>query len=78
MKRQARDRVRVFAKHMSSEEWYPNTEILKTQQLKKKNEQPNSKMGKKSEQTPHQRRHRGDKQANEKIFNIIYHQRITN
>lgn len=36
MKRQARDRVRVFAKHMSSEEWYPNTEILKTQQLKKK------------------------------------------
>lgn len=36
MKTQTRDRVEVFAKHMSNEDWYPNTEILKTQQLKKK------------------------------------------
>lgn len=61
MKTQTRDRVEVFAKHMSNEDWYPNTEILKTQQLKKKNEQPDSKLGKKSEQTPHQKRHTADK-----------------
>ena len=45
---------------------------------KKKNEQPNLKMSKRPEQTPHQIRYTDDKQTYKKILNVVYHWEIAN
>ena len=53
--------------------------ILNIQQLKKKKkEQPNLKMSKRPEQTPHQIRYTDDKQTYENILNAVYYREIAN
>ena len=45
---------------------------------KKKEEEPNLKMSKRPEQTPHQIRDTDDKQTHEKILNVVYYWETAN
>ena len=54
-----------------------NIQATPTAQFQK-NEQPNQKMGQRTKQTFHQRRHTDDQQRHEKMLNIIHYHRNAN
>ena len=78
MTRQATEWEKIFAHHISNTDLVSRMDEELSKFNSKKTQQCNQKMGERYEQIFHQKQYTYDKQAHEKMFNIINHQRTAN